>query len=306
MKIGVIGTGYWGRKHVDEYSKLGFKTAVSDLSKSNLQFCMMNYESVTSQNYKDILNDKEIQVVSICTPNSTHYQICSEALNLGKNVLLEKPIATNSSDAEKLLKLAEQKGLLLMVGHIFRFNNSIKKIKEIIKTKQLGTIYTINFSWTNYEPIFLDRDILFDLGVHPFDIVDNIFGITPKNIQYIGKGFRQKCVETAYINFELEENKKQKMLVNMELSWLNPIRNRRIIIVGSEKTANVDCVNQTISIINNQSGINENLIIIPNNTIRDELQYFVNRSLGKQEIYDDEPNGSVGKRIIEHIESIKI
>ncbi|MGI0009988.1 MAG: Gfo/Idh/MocA family protein [Nitrosopumilaceae archaeon] len=301
--MGVIGAGYWGKKHVDEYSHLGHEIIVSDLSRENLEFCKLNYGTQTVSDYHEILDNDEIKTVSICTPNSTHHKIAIEALNVGKHVLLEKPIATNSQDAEEIIKLANSKNLVLLTGHIFRYNNSIKKIKELIMQKKLGRIYTVNISWTNLEPIFPDRDILFDLGIHPLDILDQIFEKNPTDIFCTGEGFRQRNAEFVIINYHLNDSFGWKdVFVNMELSWLNPIRNRKMIIVGSEKTAIVDCVIQKIQLINNQSGVSEDIPIVPNNAIRDELEYFLARSTKGLTPTHNEPNGVVGKRIVEFIE----
>jgi len=305
LKVGIIGVGYWGKKHADEYSKLGHEVIVSDLSEKNLEFCKINVGAKITKDYHEILNNDEINAVSICTPNHTHYKFAIEALNAKKNILLEKPISINSTEADKIIRLAEKNGLVLLVGHIFRFNNAIQKLKEIIQNKQLGKIYTINIVWSNLEPVFLDRDILFDLGVHPLDIIDNIFGKTPKNISCIKEGFRQNNAEFAQINFSLDGFDKKNTFVNIDLSWLNPIRRRRIEIVGSEKTVIVDCVMQKIELIDNSSDVSEQIPIIPNNTIKDELRFFLEYVKSRKSIPDNAPNGKVAKRIIETIEKAK-
>ena len=303
MKVGVIGAGYWGKKHVNEYSQLGHEVIVSDLLQENLDFCRLNYSANPVKDYHDMLNNDEIKAVSICTPNSTHHKIATEALNAGKNILLEKPIATNTKDAEEIVNLANTKNLVLLIGHVFRFNNAIRKIKDLIRNKKLGRIYTVDVSWTNIEPIFPDRDILFDLGVHPLDMLDNIFEKTPSGIYCTGEGFRQSNAEFVIINCHLEDSFGWKdVFINIVLSWLNPVRNRKMVVVGSEKTAIVDCVKQKIQLINNHSGISEDVQIIPNNTIRDELEYFLNRCTNKNDMDVLEPNGLVGKRIVEIIE----
>jgi len=303
MIVGVIGTGYWGKKHVDEYSQLGHEVIVSDLSKENLDFCELNFGAKSVKDYHEILNDDEIRMISICTPNSTHYKFGTEAIKAGKNVLLEKPIAVSVNEATELINLASEKNLVLLTGHIFRFNNAITKIKELIRHKELGRIFTINVSWTNLEPLFPDRDILFDLGVHPLDILDYIFEQKPSGIYCTGEGFRQNNPEFAIINYHLSDSFGGKaVFVNVILSWLTPIRSRRITIVGGEKTAIVDCVLQKIELINNKSGVSEQIPIVPNNTIRDELQYFLDKSSKKEPIDDSKPSGIVGKRIVEQIE----
>ena len=303
MKVGIIGVGYWGKKHVEEYSALGHEVFVSDLSENNLEFCRLNYKTQTTNDYRDILNDNKIKTVSICTPNSTHHQFAIEALNAGKNILLEKPIDISSKKSDEIIRLAEEKKLVVLIGHIFRFNNAITKTKEVIQSKTLGKIFNVNLLWNNLEPIFKDRDILFDLGVHPLDILDNIFNKTPKNIYCVGEGFRQNNPEFAIINYHIKNDFSDKdIFVNIELSWLNPIKNRKMIIIGSEKTAIIECVQQKIQIINNQSGVIESVNVNPNNTIRDELEYFLNLSHGKIKENPNAPHGKIGKKIIEIIE----
>jgi predicted dehydrogenase len=303
LKVGVIGAGYWGKKHVDEYSALGHEIFVSDLSDDSLEFCRLNYDTQTTNDYHDILNDNEIKTVSICTPNATHHQLAIESLEAGKNILLEKPIDINSNESDKIIRLAKEKNLVILVGHIFRFNNAITKTKEIIQSKLLGKIFNVNLLWNNLEPIYKDRDILFDLSVHPLDILDNIFGKTPKNIHCVGNGFRQDNAEFAIINCQIENDFSNKdIFVNIELSWLNPIKNRKMIIIGSEKTMVVECVQQKIKIINNQSGLIESLNIRPNNTIRDELEYFLNLSYGETKENSNAPHGETAKKIIKIIE----
>jgi len=303
LKVGIIGAGYWGKKHVDEYSALGHEVFVSDLSENNLEFCRLNYKTQTTNDYKDILNDDEIKTVSICTPNSTHHQFAIEALKAGKNILLEKPIDVSSKKSDEIIRLSKEKNLVVLIGHIFRFNNAITKTKEIIQSKTLGKIFNVNLLWNNLEPIFKDRDILFDLGVHPLDILDNIFNKTPKNIYCVGEGFRQNNAEFAIINYHIKNDFSDKdIFVNIELSWLNPIKNRKMIIIGSEKTAIVECVQQKIQIINNQSGVIETVNVNPNNTIRDELEYFLNLSYGKIKENPNAPHAEIGKKIIKIIE----
>ena len=303
MKVGVIGVGYWGKKHVDEYSALGHEVFVSDLSENNLEFCRLNYKTQTTNNYQDILNDDKIKTVSICTPNSTHHKFAIEALKAGKNILLEKPIDIDSKKSDQIIKLANEKKLVVLVGHIFRFNNVITKTKEIIQSKTLGKIFNVNLLWNNLEPIFRDRDILFDLGVHPLDILDNLFNKTPKNIYCVGEGFRQNNAEFAIINYHIKNDFSEKdIFINIELSWLNPIKNRKMVIIGSEKTAVIECVQQKIQIINNQSGVIESVNVNPNNTIRDELEYFLSLSHGKIKENPNAPHGEIGKKIIKIIE----
>jgi len=303
MKVGVIGAGYWGKKHVDEYSKLGHEVIVSDLSEQSLEFCKLNYNSQGTINYNDILNDQEINCISICTPTSSHYKIAMDALNANKNILLEKPIAENLDQASELIQNANNKKLILLIGHIFRFNNSIRKIKDLIQKQILGEIYSVNLQWSNFQPVFPDRDIIYDLGVHPIDILDDIFELEPYDLSCKAASYRQKKFEIAHINYNLKKNQEKPILVNIELSWLNPIRARNLIITGSVKTAEIDCVRQKINLIHNSSASVEEIQIESNNTLKDELEFFLESSKNKISILPPFPNGEIGKRILAVVEN---
>ena len=306
MKVAVIGVGHWGIKHVDEYIQLGYNVIICDKSKENINNCKDRFDTVEAKNLETILNDKEITCVSICTPNHTHCDVASKCLMAKKHVFLEKPIATNIDDAEKLIKLSKKNNLILQIGHVYRFNNSVKKAKEIVNNCELGNIYSVNFSWTNFEPTFDDIGIILDLGIHPVDIIDNIFGGNYDNIKSRGWGFRQKNTEFAIINYRLITSENQSIFVNIELSWLNPIRKREMVVIGSKKTLQVDCVNQKIFLIDNISKNKKEIPITPNNTIRDELEYFINSSEKNQSISLPYPNGSIAKHILEIVLNAEI
>ncbi|MEM3008144.1 MAG: Gfo/Idh/MocA family oxidoreductase [Candidatus Nitrosotenuis sp.] len=307
MKVGVIGVGYWGKKHVEEYHNLGHDVVVFDPAKDNVDFCREKFNAIPVTNHIEILQDKEIQSVSICTPNSTHHSLVVEALNAGKNILVEKPISINMRDCEEIIRLAESKNLILLVGHIFRFNNAIKKARELVRSDDFGKIYTVNLKWTNLEPIFLDRDILFDLGVHPIDIVDNILEGYVTDIFCMAEGFRQKNYEYATINYKLiSPLNETPIIVNVELSWLDPIKKRTLTLVGSRNTLLVDCFLQKIQLIDNTSKKLKNVGIVANNTIRDELEFFTNSVRQKKQIEHPMPTGDIAKRVLEVIEKAKM
>jgi len=306
MKVGVIGVGYWGIKHVDEYIQLGHDVIICDKSQGNIKNCKKRFDTVEVKNLETILNEKEVTCVSICTPNDTHYDIASKCLIAKKHVFLEKPISTNIEDANKLIELSERNNVILQVGHIYRFNNSVQKARELINNFELGHIYSVNFSWTNFERVFNDKGIILDLGIHPVDIIDNIFCGDYENIKCRGWGFRQKDTEFAIINYKLITSENKSIFVNIELSWLNPIRKREMVVIGSKKTLQVDCVNQKIFLIDNISKNKKEIPITPNNTIRDELEYFINSSEKNQSISLPYPNGSIAKHILEIVLNAEI
>jgi len=307
MKVGVIGAGYWGKKHVEEYTKLGHDVFVSDQLKENRNFCEMNFGSKTFDDYNKILQDGEISAVSICTPDSTHKKIAIEALEHKKNILVEKPLSTSLNDIDEILQKAKDCQKFVMCGHIFRFNNVIKKVKEIIQASTLGKIFVIELCWTDHYPILgvnslLDKDILFDQGVHPIDIVDFIFNSKHSKISCIGSGFRIQNLEYVLINYHLDNGTNESPIVTIKLSWITPFRSREMKIIGSEKSIILDCTNQKIQLVENSTKKSQEIFVEPNNTLKDELEYFVNCCNDNKTIQPPYPNGAVGKRIVEILE----
>ncbi|MFQ6010431.1 MAG: Gfo/Idh/MocA family protein, partial [Candidatus Aenigmatarchaeota archaeon] len=252
MRYGVIGVGYWGRKHVEELNEIGVVPYIADSDEGKLKELQegiskwydrpYELEGMTTD-YRKLLEDSEIEAVSICTPNRTHYQICKEALEAGKHVFIEKPMTLDYKEALELVELAKEKDRFLAVGHIFRYDNTIRKARQLVSSGELGEVYTVSLRWLNYEEPW-DRDIIFDLATHPFDIIHFIFGEHPDEINCIGEVYRKdEGEEAAFVNAKLG-----KMLVNMEMSWLTPEKTREVRITGSDKEAYIDCVNQEIHV----------------------------------------------------------
>jgi predicted dehydrogenase len=297
MKIGVIGVGYWGKKHVEEYKALGIDDLiVADLKEENLLWCKEKYKTKITKNYRDILKNPEVSAVSICTPNETHYRLAQESLYYDKHVLLEKPMALKYLHALDLVELSEKRDKILVVGHIFRFNNAIRKIKTMLNKKELGkNIYTVKLTWTNLEPVW-NRDIVFDLATHPIDIIDYLFEKELSDIHCIGAPYRKpEGEEVAYLTGKIN-----KTIVALEMSWLIPKKRRELEIVGSEKTAFVDCLTQDIKIYDYTEEMENKLCVSVNNTLRDELEFFI--KCIEQNKKDVVNSAKVGARVVKTLE----
>lgn len=301
FKIAVIGTGYWGSKHVDEYTRLGRKVVAVDLIEQNLEKMQEKYGCEISSNLDNVLADQSVMGLSICTPNHTHYDLAKKAILAGKHVLLEKPLTLDPRKAWELVEIAENQNQILAVGHIYRFNNAIKYARDMLASNKLGEIYLIKLTWTNLEKPFENRDILFDLAPHPFDIIDYLFEIEYDSLSGVGSYFRTDEGEEAVFIHGKSGNK----LINMELSWITPRKVRELMIVGEFGSVFIDAVSQKIKVIdgNGGSGFHEyNPEIIPNNTIQDELNHFINAI---KRGYIDHADGRIGAKIVDLISHVR-
>jgi UDP-N-acetylglucosamine 3-dehydrogenase len=308
INLAVLGAGYWGRKVTEEYLHLSkmdnaFKLVqVCDLKEENLDYCKSNLhidpEKLCSD-YEAVLKSPDVDAVHICTPNETHYKVGLEALVQGKNVLLEKPMSLSAMDASKLNNAAGSRRLCLQVGHIYRFNNALRRVLELMIEHYFGKIYYLKLQWTTWMNSPLKRDIIFDLGPHPIDILHFLLRKWPVKVGCTAKSYRRPSLEEV-ANFYLDFGK--KVTAQVELSWLQPGKVRELNIVGAVRSAKVDCLKQEIRIFENSKGTNFRMVVPGNNTIFDEVHHFVTSI--RDESNHKNP-GSVGEGNVAVLESLR-
>jgi predicted dehydrogenase len=304
IKVGVIGAGRWGKKHIDEYTQMKNIELlwVSDLSEKNLKTVKKDYKvPKTSTNYKDVLNS-DVEAVSICTSNETHYKVCKDAIEAGKHVLVEKPLTMKSKNAYELVELAKKHKRLLAVGHIFRYNNAINHVKKLLENKFFGGLYYLRLQWTiQWMPqIYPDKqlDIIVDMMPHMYDIMNYLTGLWPKKITCTGKAFMKKNLEdTAYIICEFPKN----IITHTEISWTLPEKVRQIDVIGSKATAKIQAIPQIVTTFE-QSNKGKKLDVKPNNTLKDELQSFIQAVEKGTRVSND---GITGAKTVELVEKTR-
>jgi len=276
MNIGVIGVGYWGSKVVREYLDLAKEGKIDGVGVCDVREEVLNAfrdnENIIklSTDYKEFLKDDVIDAVHICTNNAFHYEVAKEALDDGKHVLLEKPMTTDSSKAYELVELSAHNGLILQVGHIFRFANVIRKARELVEDKYFGDIYYLTLKWTTLMQPIKGVDIIWDLLPHPLDIIHFLTGKWPSDWQVMARQYRrEELSELALINLDYKD-----FVATIELSWLTPERKRLMEIIGSDKMAKIECVKQKMHIFEGNEK-QFDIEIEANNTIREEAINFI-------------------------------
>jgi len=300
MIIGVIGVGYWGKKVAREYIELmreGIidKVILCDAVESNLDIMKKECEECEYvSNYKQLFD--KVDGVHICTPNSTHYQIAKDFLDHKINVLVEKPMTLKFSEARKLAYKAYNKNIVLAVGHIFRFNTAVRKVKELYEKGEFGKLYYAKLQWKTLMDAPPERDIIYDLAPHPFDILNFIVDDWPISVSAIGKAYRRKDYEeVAYINAEYQDS----FIANIEVSWIYPEKIRRVEIMASKKFVRLEAVKQEIEIFDIENNKWEKLEITPNNTIRDEVLHFIKAIENRTTPINDGFNAAENVRVLE-------
>jgi predicted dehydrogenase len=235
VKIAVVGLGYWGPNLVRVLHSLPGASLelVCDLRQDAVAAVSRRYPAVnTTTDYTLVLADDSIEAVAIATEVGTHAVLATAALEAGKHVLVEKPLATSTAEAESLLALAERKGLILMPGHTFLYSPPVNLIRDIICAGELGEIHFISSSRVNLGIHQSDVSVLWDLGPHDFSILRYWLDEIPRRVAVAARS----CVipgiaDVAFVSLEYASG----ILAHIEMSWLAPGKLRRTAVVGSKK-----------------------------------------------------------------------
>ena len=245
LNINVIGAGHWGPNLIGALHGLPNVNVqtVCDLSEVALNKVKDRFPSVqTSVDAKAIISDPNIQAVCIATPVSTHFELAKEALENGKHVLVEKPLCQTSDECRIIEEEAAQKNLVVMVGHVFLFNPSILKVKEIVESGNLGKIFYLEAHRTNLGPVRQDVNAIADLTSHDISIFNFLLNAEPLSVSASGSKALDGLVEdTTFCTFKYPNS----VLAHAHASWLNPKKVRQITIVGEHKMLTWDDIDIT-------------------------------------------------------------
>lgn len=240
LRIAVIGCGQWGSNHlrVFNFMKGCRLVAAADPDAARRKQTQELYPHISvKENYADILKDPEVDAVVVATPATQHYAVASVALKAGKHVLCEKPLCVVSKEAEDLVEIARMHKRILMVGHVFVFNDGIQKMGELIKNKEMGQLYYLSAVRTNLGPIRADINAAYDLASHDIAIFNWLLGSKPESVSASGHSFIQPGIEdVVFITLRYPNN----VIGTIEVSWLNPKKVRQITVVGSRKMVTWD------------------------------------------------------------------
>lgn len=246
--IAVIGCGYWGQNHVRVLNELGHLGAICDLDLSN-KFIGDDFSNVKVRisdkyrhvaqyvDYKNVLCDRSIGAVVISTPAITHYEIAMSALGAGKHVLVEKPMAMNIVAADNMIALAENKKLILMVGHVLEYHPAVVALEEYIHDGWLGELRYMYSNRLNIGRIRREENVLWSFAPHDIAVMRTIAGSSPvfvevSEAQYLNKG----VADVTVMHLEFLFGVKGHIFV----SWLHPVKEQKLVVIGSKGMAVFD------------------------------------------------------------------
>jgi len=267
LRIGVIGYGYWGPNLVRNFGEASGSrvVAVSDLRAERLSQVRDRYPAVrTAGDYRELLADPAVDAVVVATPVATHYPIAMAAIEAGKHVLVEKPLAPSGAEAMALIGAARRRRVVLMVDHTFVYTGAVQKIKELVDGGHLGRLLYYDSVRVNLGLFQHDVDVLWDLAVHDLSIMDFVLGSRlPHSVAAAGVAHVPgRPVNTAYLTCYFDDD----LIAHLHVNWLAPVKIRRTLIGGDrqmivyddlEPSEKVKVYDRGITVVDSAAGGNE-------------------------------------------------
>ena len=236
--IGLVGFGYWGKNIFRNLRELGvlYKACDSD-DKRRSEYASQFPDVKFTDSFDELLKDKNIKAVAIATPAVTHFTFAKKALFAGKDVYVEKPLSLSVEEGRELLKIADAKNRIVMVGHILQYHNAVIKLKNLINNGTLGKINYIYSNRLNMGKLRTEENILWSFAPHDISVILMLLGEEPVNVTAFGGDYISKGIyDTTMTTLEFRNGVKGHIFV----SWLHPFKEQKLIVVGTKAMAVFD------------------------------------------------------------------
>jgi predicted dehydrogenase len=237
-RIGQVGVGQWGKNLARNFAELAELAWLCDADESLLADLGQRYPKARlTTKVDEVLADETVDALVIATPVPTHYELARRAIEAGKHVFVEKPPAMRGAELEELCELSEERGTVLMPGHLLLYHPGVAKLKEIVQSGELGDVLYVYGNRQNLGTFRTNENALWSLGVHDLSVLLHLLEEEPHEVRAHGNAFITGGVEDVvfcYLNFPSGK------MAHMHLSWLDPHKIRRITVVGNDRMAVFD------------------------------------------------------------------
>ncbi len=239
-RIAVIGAGHWGRNHVRNFAALGALAAVCDASPLVLEDIRLAYPEVaTYSDIAEVLADRAIDSVVVATPATQHFAAAGAALAEGRHVLVEKPMTLDVAEARELDRMAAERHLVLMVGHLLEYHPAFVTLRDMMWAGELGEVMDIHSSRLSAGPFRHTEGVLWDLAPHDLSMILRLMGREPESVAAFASSHVLPGVDDAATVILFFAGNVQ---AHIRLSWLHPVKEQRLVVVGRRETAVFDDV----------------------------------------------------------------
>lgn len=229
--IAVVGAGYWGKNLVRNFYQLNALKTICDRSQDIREEMKLTYADMhINDEICKVLKDEEIQGIVIAAPAAFHFEIAQKALQADKHVFVEKPLSLSQADGEKLVRLSQERGKVLFVGHILNYHAAVIRLKEMVKTGKIGRIQYIYSRRLSFGKIRREENILWSFAPHDISVILSLTGEEPSYVDSIGSNFlHARIADVTMTNLKFPSG----IGAHIFVSWLNPYKEQKLVIVGS-------------------------------------------------------------------------
>jgi len=318
LKFGVIGYGYWGPNIVRNLRALeGCQVvAICDQTPAARKRIQAAHPGIpVHSDFHELVRSTDVDAIAVITPVWTHYELTKAALEHGKHVFVEKPFTSNVKQAEKLINLAEQKKLQIMVDHTFLFTGAVRKIKKLLKDEMLGKLYYYDSTRVNLGLFQHDCNVIWDLAPHDLSIMNYLLHKEAEAISATGQAHLNEFEDIAFITAYFPDN----VIAHINVNWISPVKVRTTLIGGEKKMLvwNDLEVDEKLKIydkgvnVKSQEGVYNLLVSYRSGdmwapqveqveALRIELQYFVDCIKKNETPFND---GCAGLKVVRMLEA---
>ncbi len=242
VNIALVGLGYWGPNLARNLVLLdgGRLHTICDSRPDQLaRYAALYPGARATGDFEDVINDVGVDAIVLATPLETHHRLARAALAAGKHVLVEKPLAATSDECRDLINIAADRGRTLMVGHVFLYNSAVRKVKDYITSGELGDVMYVYSQRLNLGQVRHDANALWNFAPHDLSIIGYWLDAEPRQVVARGFDYLQPGIEdVVFMTLDYPRG----IGANVHISWLDPMKIRRMTVVGSEKMVVYDDV----------------------------------------------------------------
>ena len=302
-RIAVIGCGYWGKNLVRNFNQLGSLSMVVDATPEGRERSIELAPGVPVEAEVEAAIRSGAKGIVIATPAETHYTLARQALEAGKDVFVEKPLALTYEQGAHLVGLAKRSGRILMVGHVLEYHPAIVKMLELVRNGDLGKIRYIYSNRLSLGKIRREENILWSFAPHDVAVILSLTGTMPFEVVACGGAYVQPNIADVTVTNLLFDN---GVRAHIHVSWLHPFKEQRLVVIGSRKMASYDDVSKRLVLYDQHvewqegqpipvKGNGEEVSFPDDEPLRQECQAFLDAINSRQQPKTD---GRSGLRVL--------
>lgn len=236
-RVGVAGCGYWGRNLVRNFHDLGSLGAVCDIEAPRLEEMRRTYSVPATSRFEELLAMPEIDAVAISAPAAQHFTLARMALEAGKDIFVEKPLALKVDEGEQLVELARRQSRILMVGHLLQYHPAVIRLRQLLKDGELGKVEYISSSRLNLGKLRTEEDILWSFAPHDISAILYLLDEMPVRVAAQGASYLNHPISDVTLTILSFAS---GVKAHVFLSWLHPFKEQKLVVVGDRKMAVFD------------------------------------------------------------------